>query len=679
MTSFKFHHHHTHRSLDADALSVPLVKASSVISIPDPSAATLKRRETCSSNSNSSECETPVHTNGLAIGLGVGIPFLLAISVLVYLHFRHVGKLKKEDLDNKDLDLDGEFFDPIMTRDFPHKTSDYTLNSKGENVPAKSSLASDSINMADMSLVDPFNHTPYKIPELNSSQRSLNNISMYDLGAYPPSGTIYDSPKYPASVYTRSSSPVSSGSNLHSQAIESHTPYGINPSQQVPNLSIHPLKMVDPKISIARAPYMNPSRASSTLSVVSSHTPTVQATFSHISVPTPTSATIGHSSNASMSSTESVSYSSDRQNTDITTPDSDDDSDDDMARHNRIEQKLEHEIRELEASADTTESPHGAYSFQDNYTKGASQISFDNDEHGKPIQRNSVVDFHQLELSDQRFGDNLNREHTKEQTDIGHTGLIHENSSFSPEVDNFEFPSRSDAASSEQYSQVEHNKQTDRNEVVRDQFNGHQIAREVQAREPVYQGGFDRSPDQKNVHVSSRQGPSTPKSTPLVPPRVEANFYHSPPSQVNATPKTVKPPKPLPKLSAIPTAHNVGETDFNFYAPQRRVQSPASPVVPGYNPLTSPITNDEKHMPSPSQLGSNSSVFSSTDFSLPKKFSGSGGNRSRSNSLADSYEHTSKSGSTPPRGGFRQQRPPTELVPDIKDQVEILKPNMNMR
>lgn len=679
----------------------------------------LLRRTTCKAGDNSPECETPVRDNSLAIGLGVGIPLFFALTTLIFLHFRHVRKLKKEEENDKDIDLDNDddFDPPIMN--LHQKASAYTLNSNGEKVPAMSLNMIPDLESSLMNLDDPFNQTKY-IHGLNSSQRSLNNVDPYDMSAYPPSGAIYESPKYPASVYTRSSSPASVTSNPYSSShIETYNPYGPNPSQQALNPSSTSLHKNYPKMPTNQAPYMNSSRVSSTLSVVSSHTPTVQSFASHPPVPMPASATVGHSEHASVSSSHTTTndtndYLSDHQISDITIPDDDDDE----SRLNRIEQKLDNGIHELEAEAqaDATKSLKAHSESQASHYRDMSQFSFNNEE--------NFISTPASESSDNIEPSDLNRTVTKRTADFERVKSVYNeyypSNMRSPEMgtESREFSSignaiTSDDTPSQDQSYYQQNTQTTVAQPLEKQVEVQQVQPVPQ---PVQPTPSYVQPPQKTVEIPQQyQQPSQQNRQKFVQPPYQgldldnsADHYRSPqvkemqsptnaqyttsPSYGNPerlpTPRSVASPKPasvksvtsLPKLTTLPTPHKLDKMDDSMsYASQRRNNSPASsPAIPIYNPVTSPLSHDERPLPSPSQLGQSVAVFSSTDFVPPKKFAGSGGNRSRSSSLGEAAElGTFRTGSTTPRGGFRQ-RPPSELVPDVKSQLEKLKPQMNM-
>lgn len=758
-------HHRHQKSLE------PLAFIETVDSVVTPSSnivpeslnmlSALFRRSTCGPNDNTPECEKPVRSNGLAIGLGVGIPFLLALTVLVIIHFRHLRKLKKEEEEDKDFDLDND--DPYIGDGVRAKPSAYTLNGNGEKVPVAFSEV-DMVSMKGSTVVleDPFNNSPYKIPELTSSQRSLNNFDMYDLGAYPPSGPIYDHPKYPGSAYTRSSSPVSVSSNPYAQSVESHQIYGgINPSHQALNPSSHSLQKSYPKLPSSPAPYMNPSRVSSALSVVSSHTPTVQTSASHAPVANPTSATLGHSESESISSTRSAIYSSGAQQTDVTIPDVDDDE----SRMNRIEQKLDREIQVLEAETNSVKSED-----KTKHARGLSQFSFTE---GEQFNSAPGVEVHEKSSAPAPTND-LSRAVTKGTAEFAPVKAVY-NEYFpsemkSPEMETHNFTSvqaasketdktdselpRSEATTtqaqspkaSDEQSQVnqdkrhssvkaENSSQYDQNDQYDEQDHGshhdqydqyaqnHQYDQQAQYvqhnqydqynQQGQYEqhgqygqyeqyeqyeqyGQYDQNGqyDQQSQYSqyydqNGQHGYDASHQSSQYTGHASPSSHMSRPSDRHASsngeryvmsPKPATPIRPAEPLTKLPTPHQLGETGSSIsYAPKRRNPStPSSPKL-AYNPIANSTWHDEKPLPSPSQLGSSSSVFSSTGFMPPKKFTGSGGNRSRSNSFADpDGGYSIKSGSTTPRGGYRP-RPPSELVPDVASQLEKLKPRMDMR
>ena len=216
----------------------------------------------------------------------------------------------------------------LRLKTLKYKPSSYTLNSsdeKGSNINySTTTLSPDSPVVPN----NPFNQFQYNIPVLSSSQKSLNNYNPYDLSAYPPSGTIYETPRLPSSAYTRSSSPVSEVTTSHTiLGTNLHNPYGgVSQSQQSLNLTSSNLKQSLPKPHNSS---MSVSNSFLALSTVSSHTPTVQ---SFDALPRDTTAQLGHMKHASIttiSTGETEDYEDsekfEKKNTDMITSQKKDD------------------------------------------------------------------------------------------------------------------------------------------------------------------------------------------------------------------------------------------------------------------------------------------------------------------------------------------------------------------
>lgn len=290
-------HHHDHPLRTPTNSFVAKVAAStSITESITSSIPALIRRASCGPKDNSPECEMPVRDNSLVIGLAVAIPVFFVIVALTFLHLRHVKKLKREEEANKDIDVDNDEFDPTEIKNLQYKPSSHTLNSSGEkgsNINySTTTLSPDSPVVPN----NPFNQFQYNIPVLSSSQKSLNNYNPYDLSAYPPSGTIYETPRLPPSAYTRSSSPMSEVTTFHTTlGTNLHNPYGgVSQSQQSLNLTSSNLKQSLPKPHNSA---MSVSNSSLALSTVSSHTSTVQ---SFDALPRDTTAQLGHMKHASI-------------------------------------------------------------------------------------------------------------------------------------------------------------------------------------------------------------------------------------------------------------------------------------------------------------------------------------------------------------------------------------------
>lgn len=263
----------------AEVLLVQLAVRAPTPTDDDSSSSAAAATTSCTPNSTLPQCETPVRDNtGVAIGVGVGIPVLVALCVIFFLHLRNKRNIRREDEIQKSLDLEndddfaalphhqqqnGQFHDnnnnnnnntannAYSLQSLASKPSDLTLLDTSNNGNKRNSPFADSIKTPHAttfeSAPNPFS-TPdsfYKIPQLDSSQRSLNNYDPFDQSAYPPSGEIYNvsrysSPGLPSTGFTRPSSPLapvsSNSSNENSNNPYSNpysNPYGNSSSSTV--------------------------------------------------------------------------------------------------------------------------------------------------------------------------------------------------------------------------------------------------------------------------------------------------------------------------------------------------------------------------------------------------------------------------------------------------------------
>lgn len=518
------------------------------------------------------------------MGLGVGIPAALALIALLYFHFRHVKKMKKEEENGPDIDIDNDEFDPAEMANIRQKASAYTLNSNGEKVPAKKGAEPTIMEMTTRTMDDPFHPMPYKIPELSSSQRSLNNFDPHDLGAYPPSGPIYDSSRYASPHTSRPASPASAVSNPYSKPIVKE--------QVSPATLAHG---AGTKGETASPPMMENRHSSS-----------------------------------SSSDSASFTYSESSDISDEILPREDNEA------HARLEATLDQEIEELEAE---TKAHHA---------RGLSQFSFgerDEPQYTAPVQAQPVSAHNDGDLGTQRV-----------------------------------------------------------REVPAPKIQQLQPALPTVARQPAelpasrhHYGQFFQSDNAAPTAPSSKPLPQSPMHSSYQETFSERSTAPSSPRQAPLKQQLpIKPPQPLSKLSALPPSHKLEDSLSTIsYAPQQRrangtgsnsgTQSPS-----GYSshssprpPLTTP--HEERVLPSPSQLGSESNLFSATDFALPKKYTAatSTNSRSRSNSLAAESARAANHGHhyNQLAGAVTGEahRPPSMLVPDAKSQLEQLRPQMNMR
>lgn len=349
MDGFNIHHSHSHHGSTLRKIAIISAVAYPVLAAPSATVTSdslissvtrlAKRADaTCSGKSNSAECETPVHTNYLAISLAVVIPLVSALIVLIYLHFRNMKNIKKEEEEDKAIDIDTDDYDPPEAMGYRNNKMPLPMNEEEKSSNTQAGSESPKTHRPPpLTLQDPF-ASPYQIPQLASSATSLNNYDRYDLSAYPPS--MYESPQYPPSIYRRSASPGSVISNPYGDSHQ--VPYGgKNPSQQALNpssTSLNSLSHESSDVDQIAAPPRSLARENSAL------------TNKSFSVATGEEKALGNDS------TDITKTKSDplfpqglvsRNTSSIVIPDDDDDE----TRHKRIEMSLDMEIHELELKA----------------------------------------------------------------------------------------------------------------------------------------------------------------------------------------------------------------------------------------------------------------------------------------------------------------------------------------
>lgn len=348
MDGFNIHHSHSHGSTlrniaITSSIPYPSSTAPSATVTTDSLISSVTRLvkradATCSGKSDSAECETPVHTNYLAISLGVVIPLVSALAVLIYLHFRNMKLIKKEEEEDKAIDIDTDDFDPREAMGYRSNKMPSPMNEEKilSNTQAGPETPKKTHRPPPLNLQDPF-AGPYQIPQLASSATSLNNYDPYDLSAYPPS--IYNSPQYPPSIYRRSASPGSIISNPYSDSHQ--VPYGgKNPSQQALNPSTTSLNSLSQRSSDDQItpPPRSLARENSTITNKSFNVGTSEENALDNN-----STDINNTKSDGLFPQRSVS----RNTSSIVIPDDDDDE----TRHKRIELSLDMEIHELESKA----------------------------------------------------------------------------------------------------------------------------------------------------------------------------------------------------------------------------------------------------------------------------------------------------------------------------------------
>ena len=129
--------------------------------------------DSCSSNSSSSQCEKPADSDSVTIPVacGVVIPIVLAIIIFVYLHRRHVKKLRHEDAN-----------DPHKSLDFgldPASTNDRKKGKKNKPEMAVTDLGVEKGTRRERGMsMDMDLGSPYVLPHgLAGSRESLHSMS----------------------------------------------------------------------------------------------------------------------------------------------------------------------------------------------------------------------------------------------------------------------------------------------------------------------------------------------------------------------------------------------------------------------------------------------------------------------------------------------------------------------
>lgn len=719
MNNGLLHHSHTTLSSESSVPSAEFLNVASATVKPLISQAWLVRRATgsCTPNDSSAECETPVHSNGIAIALGIVIPLVGSIIVLIYLHFRHIKKLEKETEESKDIDVDNDDFDPREFSKMAKKNQQYPPQFASPGMNSTASFGSEASSFQkplNNNGQNPF-QTPYQLPQLSSSQRSLNNYDPFDQTAYPPSGAIYESPKYPSSLHTRSrpSSPVSVVSNPYS---DSHRiPYGLNYSQQAlnpsstslasPTISTRGPLSVLPRLDTT-ATSQNISRVSSRISVVSSRTPVVETVKKDFS-PLPTAAVVvspyEHQS-VSTSNTFNDSESGTsilRQDTETTIPDFDDDEN----RHKRIEQKIDTEIHAIEALPvnSTSENhlvPADSTGLNRSMTKRGADFErvksvyneyfYSQDEPASKQPQNVVTlreqNENQYATNNQQYVQNGNAYDTMESHQETRVYDYDSNSNNENKNSNKsnQFPVSSDSYDGYSESNASNNFQNHLsgyhdNSLQQNQNNIHATGGDSYNEASHYGNDSyyisDHSPQKMahpdNVHDGSAHHYSSSNS-PISLSSPHTYIEDHPDSrmspQVSVSQQSFRSIQKLPQLSELPTPHKIQETDSSImFAPQRRNNLPNPSNIAVYNPLDNVGSIEDKTLASPSQMRKSVAMMSSAGFLPPKKYSPAASENDEIGSLR----------AFPPRT-TRGQRPPSELVPDAKSQLDKLKPTMNM-
>lgn len=784
------HHHHFSQPL-ATSLTGKLATVTSIAESITTNIPVLVRRATCGPKDNSPECEKPVHDNSLAIGLGVAIPLFFVIVSLTILHFRHIKKLKKEEEASKDIDIDNEYYDPMELKGIQHQSSSYTSNNPGEKTVVNSSTT--SLNPNNLMVLDnPFNQFQYNLPALSSSQKSLNNYNPYDKSAYPPSGTIYEHPKYPPSVYTRSSSPVSDVTTFH------YNNSSFSQSQRDFHQTNSNMNKGPPKFQNSDMNLSNTSKVSSTLSIVSSHTPTVESfdaqslglttKMEHASIRTisssgseddeefenferktpkriitddyelhndrniqkldqsnkdfePVSDVNTNSLNHDTSSktiTSGINFKTNGISSDIIQSETgsqfsstNDGQDNDntatelterfASENSKQEQSLKEFSKKIKtvdtANQELATTPKIMKQHAENLPEKVEQpdvepkqtyqkhtINSFQDEHDENVSsRNEIgiatepVGVHERKpmpefLAQKNANKTLPREEQQTQSAQYQTEPYSSFSQDSVSRENNEHFHQSDEqqTNTQEYVTSNYTLNSSSPNITNNSYNNYHSQlkpkpirktsnhplQNVQSVESIHaelQSELQYSPTIRNTGNGSYFENNSHSNASSFYSGAPASMFSVSSPRVNS-PKNNKPVQPLPELKALPTPHKLDDlgSTIEFVSQKRNPSNskPSSPSLPAYNPVTSSLSSvsfeERSELPSPSQLRQSVVMFTSNDFSVPKKF----GNQSRSRSSSLRSED----------GNFHaaRQRPPSELVPDVESQMKKLRPQMNM-
>lgn len=193
----------------------------------------------------SPRCQKPTSSQAVPISLGVCIPLGIAIIALCYLHYRHVKKLKREEIENQNIDVDVDMDDISVHHDFSDKqdqhkektfsqyeddgfdlrpplrhADSYRTASSGE----RAASITGSINSSSHPENPFYSSAPYALPAENTSSKhsideyskSINSIYDASTSAYPQSiyGGILPAPY----------SPTSTSSSRTNSAVKSERP-----------------------------------------------------------------------------------------------------------------------------------------------------------------------------------------------------------------------------------------------------------------------------------------------------------------------------------------------------------------------------------------------------------------------------------------------------------------------
>ncbi|ANB15761.1 hypothetical protein AWJ20_3405 [Sugiyamaella lignohabitans] len=629
---------------------------------------------TCSGNSEFGSCALPTQNQTLPIVLGVTIPVVFAICLLVYLHFRHLKRLKMEEIADKDIDVDMDDYDTSLANHQPVQPP----NEKFNRYPDQSSTRRGSMETTSNS-INPDNpfyaRAPYMMhPELTSSKHSLEEYSrslhtMMDSNVYPSNTSIYSSnsgsrpisPKFP---FRRDESPVPStrlNSNLgveQRQSGSSGTSYISSDRTDKGNSMVSPPSTVAYSPDTASNPMLQQQMKLEEQITSAMPTPPERA-YHRESV---------NDDNNHNSSRDSIRYSQEFKTRVL--------SHAELPDHNFDESKNSFSF-EQEESGESIESNRG--DLDRSLTKQFERVkSIYREYMPDSPETTPVLGLSNEDIESQPLENSVEAHHERADLQFEQRSMdLHEQS--------FESQGNHDTPSSsaqvyrngqhEQHYEASHPESYDDSlPQGQDEFSNEYGQGNYSEQHTSFQQQYPVHPEQyPNAYRHNNLGsPLSPYQghTGSVSPNYNRTYTASPEPSRQVT--------PLTDLAKLPVPHNLDEHDSPLaYAPQRRHNKGAASPIPAFNPLNN-WSNEDVGLPSPHELRKSVALM---NFAPPKKFVGAGSSagNSRAGSLASSVSSpTGQWGASSPLPVSLKARPSSQLVPDAKD-TQMLRPQMDMR
>lgn len=667
----------------------------------------------CSPNDHSARCELPVKSNsGLAIGCGVAVPVVAALIMIIVLSIRRRRLVRKEDEEAKRIDDDDDVMFPEMNLKNPRngegnpagglgykkemdgqsQMSDNTNEPKNrfenENSgmypypPHQQNALKSQVSLNSLR-ENPFSTpgSPYQIPELSSSQVSLNNYDPFDQARYPPSGEIYrmGSPKRGGSEKSvnpygplngskyRSSKQALNTSNvsLNTQKLTINT-FNLGNGSDSGNNNTRNLDETRNEDDYDDQYYPPPPfrrrnsyEESSTLSVVSSHTPT---TAFAPQFPAPESANIhGDETDDYPGSPESMSPLPPRKGVQfegVGDKEEEEENEGTKERNGKLgrsDTKNFERVKSVykEYFPNEMQSPeHRAQEMFDNVPEQGLEQGY-------------------YSQNDMNNGDDVNNNYGYAQND-GYVDQYQnsQNMNFNNPESYTSSPPSSSSFLSSSSPQSSTGTSTTSNTIGTANTTSDKSSQQLQ------QQFSDKHV--VHTHVSKLNLSNLPVPHNISDTFSEIGYKQAPRRTQDSNSNQDLQAPPLPSsasaLSSVSTADTAN-----------------SGLIPVYNPLDNNLMypeNDLKSsnvaLPSPAQLRQSVAYMTNLEFKPPKKYNNGSNNNADSLSInGDAYSDGSRSSrpGTPVNGfgGGSKVRPPSELVPDSKSQFEKLRPTMEMR